>query len=183
MTLDRISTERLVLRPWAEADAEAALAIYSDDSVWPWLGADPAPCPDLEAALARVRRWATLGDTPLGSGPLGFWAIEAPGIGEISPDPCGSVILLALPRSDGAPSTAVEIGWHLHPAAWGRGIATEAALALLERARAAGLEQVHAVVRPDNVRSVAVCERLGMTNLGRTTEWYGTEFVDFVLAL
>jgi RimJ/RimL family protein N-acetyltransferase len=93
------------------------------------------------------------------------------------------VLLLTLPRSDGTDSDAVEIGWHLHPSAWGHGIATEGAQALVERARAGGLDRLHAVVRTGNERSLAVCDRLGMTRLGETDEWYGTTFIDHVLPL
>jgi RimJ/RimL family protein N-acetyltransferase len=114
---------------------------------------------------------------------LGVWAIETPGASDVGLQPCGSVLLLTLPRSDGAESDAVEIGWHLHPSAWGRGIATEGATVLVARARAAGLARLHAVVRPGNVRSLAVCDRLGMTRLGETDEWYGTTFIDHVLDL
>lgn len=178
MTHERIDTGRLLLREWEESDAEALLATYAHDEVWRWLGAAPAPCPDLDAARARAVRWSTLAD-----GPLGFWAIETPGVPGIDPQPVGSAILLTLPRSDGEPSDAVEVGWALHPAAWGHGIATEAARALVERARAAGIAQVHAVVYAGNERSMAVCDRLGMTRLGPTTQWYGVEFVDHVLDL
>ena len=178
MTPEEIRTDRLLLRAWEEDDAEALLAVYSHDEVWPWLGAQPAPCPDLDAARSRPARFASLTE-----GPLGFWAITTPGIDGIEPQPCGSAILLTLPRSDGEPSDAVEVGWALHPAAWGHGIATEAARALLDHARAAGLAQVHAVVRPGNDRSLAVCERLGMRPLGLTDEWYGVDFLDHVLDL
>jgi RimJ/RimL family protein N-acetyltransferase len=178
VTLDRVGTNRLLLRAWEESDAQALLDVYADDEVWPWLGSDPAPCPDLEAARLRATRWATLGE-----GPLGFWAIETPGISGVLPQPCGSVVLLTLPRSDGEPSDAIEVGWALNPAAWGHGIATEAARAVLDRARVAGVSRVHAVVREGNARSMAVCDRLGMTRLGSTHEWYGVEFVDHVLDL
>jgi RimJ/RimL family protein N-acetyltransferase len=178
--MDRIATARLVLRGWtgSDDDAAASYAVLAHDEVWPWLGANPRPCPDVEAARRTNVRWAGLADDV-----LGVWAVETPRMPDVTPQPCGSVLLLTLPRSDGAASDAVEIGWHLHPSAWGRGIATEAARVLVERARAAGLARLHAVVRPGNARSLAVCDRLGMTRLGLTDEWYGTEFVDHVLDL
>ena len=37
------------------------------------------------------------------------------------------------------------------------------------------LGEVYAVVRPDNTKSLAVCRRLGMTALGRTSKYYETE--------
>jgi RimJ/RimL family protein N-acetyltransferase len=176
--MDRIETPRLLLRAWTDPDAEAAYAVLSDDEVWPWLGAEPRPCPDVDAARRTTQRWTAMAD-----GVLGVWAIETPGASDVALQPCGSVLLLALPRSDGAESDVVEIGWHLHPSAWGRGIATEGAAVLVERARAAGLSRLHAVVRAGNERSLAVCDRLGMTRLGETDEWYGTTFVDHVLDL
>jgi RimJ/RimL family protein N-acetyltransferase len=176
--MDRIETPRLLLRAWTDADADAAYAVLSDDEVWPWLGAEPRRCPDVEAARRTTQRWTGLADRV-----LGVWAVETPGASGVALQPCGSVLLLTLPRSDGAESDAVEIGWHLHPSAWGRGIATEGAAVLVERARAAGLSRLHAVVRPGNVRSLAVCARLGMTRLGDTDEWYGTTFTDHVLDL
>jgi RimJ/RimL family protein N-acetyltransferase len=68
----------------------------------------------------------------------------------------------------------VEIGWHLHPDAWGHGYATEAAEAVLDDAFSRGLAKVLAVIDPDNSASRAVCQRLGMTHLGRTTRYYDT---------
>jgi len=40
---------------------------------------------------------------------------------------------------------------------------------------------VYAVVRPDNAPSLAVCRRIGMTPLGRTSRWYGVELEAFHL--
>jgi RimJ/RimL family protein N-acetyltransferase len=174
-----LTTDRLLLRSWTEDDAEVVLDIYSREEVYRWLGTTPAPCPDLAAARARIERWSTPPTAPLD----GLWAIETPGLDGISPQPCGTVLLLPLTRSDGGDSDALEVGWHLHPAAWGFGIATEAARALIDQARTHGLTEVHAVVYADNVRSLAVCDRLGMTRLGPTTEWYATELIDHVLHL
>jgi RimJ/RimL family protein N-acetyltransferase len=95
----------------------------------------------------------------------------------------GSALLVPLPRSDGAETSTWEIGWHLHPEVWGRGFATEAGAAMAARAAAAGLDGVHAVVHTDNPASLAVCDRLGMTRLGSTTDWYGVDLVDHHLPL
>jgi GNAT superfamily N-acetyltransferase len=77
--------------------------------------------------------------------------------------------------------TAAELGWHLHPDSWGHGYATEAARAVVDRAFDDGLLEVYAVVRPGNEPSLAVCRRLGMQPLGRTTCWYGRELEAFRL--
>ena len=82
--------------------------------------------------------------------------------------PAGSVLLKRLPNGGGE----IEIGWHLHPDSWGRGLATEAAAALLAHGFANGLEEVWAVTHLDNDRSVAVCRKIGMRLLGITNRWY-----------
>jgi RimJ/RimL family protein N-acetyltransferase len=60
------------------------------------------------------------------------------------------------------PVGEIEIGWRLGRAYWGRGYATTAAQATLERVRAAGVGRVVAMVNTRNARSVAVTRRLGM---------------------
>ena len=60
-----------------------------------------------------------------------------------------------------------------HPQGGPRGYATEAAASVLYDAFRQGLAKVLAVTDPDNRGSQAVCRRLGMTHLGRTTRYYG----------
>jgi ribosomal-protein-alanine N-acetyltransferase len=65
----------------------------------------------------------------------------------------------------------VEVGWRLARWSWGRGLATEgAALALAPAFEHLSLSQLIAFVHPDNVRSRAVVDRLGMRRTGETTD-------------
>ncbi|MEV0529377.1 GNAT family N-acetyltransferase [Streptomyces sp. NPDC050439] len=64
--------------------------------------------------------------------------------------------------NDWGPRGEIEIGWRLTRAAWGKGYASAAAQATLERVRAAGVRDVVAMVDVRNARSVAVTRRLGM---------------------
>ncbi len=66
------------------------------------------------------------------------------------------------PHTDYGPAGEIEIGWRLARTAWGKGYATAAARTTLERVRAAGVEQVVAMVDARNERSIAVTRRLGM---------------------
>src|ERR1700736_2313012 len=95
---------------------------------------------------------------------FGSWAV----IELSSGIPAGGVILRPLPDGDGE----IEIGWHLHPDSWGRGLAGEAAGALLARGFVDGLEEIWAVTMLDNDRSARVCRRIGMRLLGVTHRWY-----------
>ncbi len=45
---------------------------------------------------------------------------------------------------------------------WGKGYATEAALAAIHLAKDCGVAQLHAVVNPLNVNSLTVCKRLSV---------------------
>lgn len=65
----------------------------------------------------------------------------------------------------------VELGWRLARPAWGRGYATRGArLAARAAFEHIDLERLVAFVHPENTRSVAVVERLGMTLDEETTD-------------
>ena len=91
-----------------------------------WIGGRPMADPS-EAEPLIQRMLDRLAADPR----FGAWAVveRATGI------PAGTVLLKPLP--DGAGE--IEIGWHFHPDSWGRGLATEAARALLARGFALGL--------------------------------------------
>ncbi|MEQ9332513.1 GNAT family N-acetyltransferase, partial [Thalassobaculum sp.] len=86
-----------------------------------------------------------------------------------------------MPLEPGHPAgAAFDVGWRLVRAAWGRGFATEAAAAALHDAFARqGLPEVVAFTAPDNLRSQAVMQRLGMhRDPGRdfTAAWGGGDW-------
>ena len=74
----------------------------------------------------------------------------------------------------------MEIGWHLHPDAWGHGYAAEAASAVLRHGFEAGLEEINAVTHLTNDRSQAVCRRIGMEHRGVVERWYEEPSEHFV---
>ena len=77
----------------------------------------------------------------------------------------------------------IEVGWRLHPRAWGNGYATEAGRAALQSAWAElRLERVIAVIDPDNAPSIAVADRLGMTREDRVRHPQRPGFVDIYVA-
>ena len=116
---------------------------------------------DRREAVDRIERYLT---QLAADSRFGAWAV----VERSSDIPAGTVLLKPVPDGDGE----VEIGWHLHPDSWGKGLASEAARALLKRGLADGLPEVWAVTDPDNRRSAAVCFRIGMQLLGITHRWY-----------
>ena len=162
--MEHFLTPRLIARDWTDADAESAFAIYGRDEVARWLGAPPRrPAASVEAMRASLA--ATIARDAR-QPQYGLWALELSGTGAV----IGAVLLRPLPGGNGE----VEIGWHLNPDHWGHGYATEAARGALGQAFGeCGLTEVLAVVDPDNVRSIAVCSRLGMTHLGQTDRYFG----------
>jgi RimJ/RimL family protein N-acetyltransferase len=159
-----LASERTVIRDWRPDEADRFLDLYSRWEVSRWLGARPTAMTDRAEADARIERWRGLNAD---SSVEGRWAVARRSDGAV----VGTVILVRLPDGDGE----LEVGWHLHPDAWGHGYATEAARAVLARAFGSGVEEVFAVVRPDNAASIAVCRRLGMEALGRTDRYYDSE--------
>lgn len=108
--------------------------------------------PTLEQAANVIERWQTFYE------PFGYFIIEAGGdhrpVGWVHAKPCAHV--------DGA----VELGWRLHPDFWGKGIATTAALMLIQMFRERDSEVVFtATTLRANIRSQRVMERLRMNLL------------------
>jgi RimJ/RimL family protein N-acetyltransferase len=163
-------TARLELRRWTTSPGDLAFLfdMYRLPEVHRFLGRVPRPWTDPSEAAAAVARWQALAEPP-----LGVRAVTTHDGRRL-----GSLLLKRIPWSADAvaPGTPedVEIGWHLHPDAWGQGYATEAAAAVLADARAAGLERIVAVTNRANRASQAVCLRLGMIALGETDRYYDT---------
>lgn len=162
--LPTLHSERLTLRPWTPADAEAVFDMYSRWEVMRFLGTNPTVMTEPAQAGDKIAAWNAF------PGPLhGVWAIVPTG----EDRPVGTALLKLLPHSGSkAPSADTEVGWHLHPDAWGRGYATEAGGRLLAHAWSHDLTEVFAVTYPENTPSQAVCLRLGMAPLGMTDRYY-----------
>ncbi len=154
-----IETERLLIRPWRDSDASDALVIYGDESVTRWLTPAMAKVPDLPAMRDVLRGWQT-GDVA----PVSHWAVELRGADRV----VGGVALLRL-----APWEDLEIAWQLAPTDWGRGYAAEAGEALAHWSmHRAGVQELYALVGPQNDRAAATAQRIGMDLIGETDKYH-----------
>lgn len=147
MTWFAIATERLLLRKIGEEDFDDLLALDSDPAVMRYInGGKPSTRADVETYMPRILAWA-------GDDPVGFYA----GICE------GEWVGWFHLRPSIADEAALELGYRLKRAAWGRGTATEGARAL------AGLAVdelrppwVDGCAMGENVASIAVLKKCGL---------------------
>ena len=145
-----ITTERLIMRGWREADLAPWAAMNADPEVRRYVG----PLLTFEQAAAWVLNY----QDDLDRYGFGFWAVEIRASGEF----IGFTGLNTM--DEGTPFSGVELGWRLARSAWGRGYATEAGLAALRYGFGTmGLPEVVAVTMARNARSQAVMRRIGMT--------------------
>jgi [ribosomal protein S5]-alanine N-acetyltransferase len=87
---------------------------------------------------------------------FGLWALERLGSGELLGD-CGLVPQHIDDRDE------IEVGWHVKREMWGQGFAPEAARAVLQHAfETLRVPYVISLIRPENVNSLRVAEKLGM---------------------
>ena len=154
MALRDVTTERLLLARWdARVHTPALEAINARPEAVRYLndGVPYTPRGDRRQSARFAAHWA---DARLR--PLGRHSRDRPHHRLRRRRPPAVVPRLA---------HEVEIGWRLHPDAWGHGYATEAGRAAL----AAGFDdlgstRIIAVIDPGNAPSVAVATRLGMTH-------------------
>lgn len=135
-------TPRLCLRTFRDSDLDALAAMYGDATVTRYLPFGLRDREQSAAALAVYRKmWREHG--------YGFWVVETRD-DQIMVGLCGFV----------APG---ELGYAFAPAAWGRGMATEAGHACLRYGfERLGWETIGAGAQRENAASLRVMEKLGM---------------------
>ncbi|MDA0163710.1 GNAT family N-acetyltransferase [Solirubrobacter ginsenosidimutans] len=152
MALSDVTTERLQLSRWDVALHTPALTRLNACPVAVRYLNDGVPYTAPESA-AQSRRFAAHWEQH----GFGLWAVRVRATGEV-------IGFTGLSHPLWFPRVAheVEVGWRLHPSAWGNGYATEAGRAAVAAARTSlGLSRLIAVIDPENVASIAVAKRLG----------------------
>jgi RimJ/RimL family protein N-acetyltransferase len=146
----RIETERLILRPWEERDRDLFFEINSDPTVMEYFHflRDREQSDKMLDKLMEAQRRkiifpaAELRET---GECIGFCGLHD---GDIQPH---------------FPAGTIEVGWRLATRHWGKGYATEGALAALEHGfTTMGLPEIISFAVHDNRRSTSVMERIGM---------------------
>lgn len=164
MTKPFLETENLSMRPFAETDLDWLVSHRSDDDVTRYLGGSELQTPafvrkrlhfymDCFSEYGYSMCLTSLKETGERIGVTGIQPLEKTGL--------------------------VEVGYSFEKKHWGRGFATEAAVAWLDFGfRQAGLERIVAVAEPENEGSIRVMKKLGM-NFEKTSLSYGLQVVRY----
>ena len=141
-----LETDRLVLRPFIEADVDLLVALHNDPEVMRFLtGGKPMPHREVE----REYRERFAGH--------GYWVAVEKATGEF-------LGWFAFRPAEGRDPGEVELGYRLRKAAWGKGYATEGARALICKGFAElGVRRVRAKTMAVNLASRQVMGKAGLT--------------------
>lgn len=146
MGTTRLTTERLVLRAWGEADREAFHAMNADPDVMATIG----PVMSRSQSDAFMNRVVHHFDEHR----FGLWCVEFEG------EPVGFTGFMVPWFRDG-----VEIGWRIRSDFWGRGIAPEAARECLRHGfDELGFDEVISFTAVTNTKSRRVMEKIGLVH-------------------
>jgi RimJ/RimL family protein N-acetyltransferase len=136
------------LEPWADKDL-GLLQRLNTPEIWAHLGG-----PETEEQV--LKRHARYLDVESGSG--GMFTVLLDGV------TAGSIGFWEREWQD---ATVYETGWNVLPEFQGKGVATAAAKAIIDRASAAGRHRwLHAYPSVDNPASNAICRKAGFTFAG-----------------
>jgi RimJ/RimL family protein N-acetyltransferase len=149
--LRNVSTERLSLRRFEGDDLDQLALVFAHREVWQYPYGRGMNRDETVAFLdEQIRHWDRYG--------FGCWTAR-----RRADDGLIGYVGLSVPTFLPEILPTVEVGWRFAPTAWGKGYATEGAVAALhEGFTTMGLEWVCSLPQADNPRSGRVAERLGM---------------------
>lgn len=161
-----LETPRLLLREFTDDDLPFVLRLLNEPSWLRFIGDRGV------RTLDDARRY-------LDDGPRKVQALHGFSLWCVVPRETGLPVgMCGLIRRDTLPDA--DVGFAFLPEAWGKGLATEAAAAVLAHARdVLGLRRVLAITDPENAASIRVLERIGLRREG-TVRMPGEE-IDLLL--
>ncbi|HWS35337.1 MAG TPA: GNAT family N-acetyltransferase [Actinoplanes sp.] len=143
-------THRLAFRQMTTSDLDDMAALLSDPRVMQYY---PRPKTRDEALS-----WIDWNQRLYRQEGFGLWLITLKSTGEFVGD-CG------LTPQEVEGTTDIEVGYHIRADLQGHGYATEAATACRDHARdVLGTNRLIAIIRPDNLPSQRVAEKIGLTH-------------------
>jgi RimJ/RimL family protein N-acetyltransferase len=162
-TTTSLRTERLILRPWTEAEIDALAAACQDPETQRYV---PLPSPYTRADAETFIRQTAPNGRAAGTD-IVFGVFEA-----ATGRPIAAVGLHRIKDLDAPYGGVAEIGYFTAPQARGRGVMTEAAREVCRWGfDALGLARIEWVAIVGNEPSWRVVEKLGFTREGTLRSW------------
>ena len=144
-----LETPRLSLRELVPEDLTALHAVLGDPESMRYY---PHPF-----SIEETRTWIDRNRQRYREDGFGLWGLVLKETGDLVGDTG-----LTIQTVDG--EDLVEVGWHVHRGMQRHGLATEAGRASVEHGFAVlGLDRIISLIRPENVPSWRVAEKLGMS--------------------
>jgi RimJ/RimL family protein N-acetyltransferase len=152
-----ITTPRLRLDPLQPGDADAMMPVLADERLYEFIGGVPLSLEQLRARYVRLAAGRSSDETERWLN----WIVRrlADGV------PIGT--MQATVVADG---TRADIAWIIATPWQGEGFASEAAVAVVDWLRTAGVASVRALVQADHHASSAVAARAGLTRTGELVD-------------
>lgn len=150
--LAEVVTKRLSLCRLTSDDLNGLAAMFTSPDVWRYGYGRGLTRVETEAFLTRqLKLWSEFG--------FGGCAVR-----EVVGRDLVGVVGLSVPMVAQELLPAVTVGWLFSPTVWGKGYATEATTAVLDQAfTTMALDRVGCVTSAENLRSVRLADRLGMS--------------------
>jgi RimJ/RimL family protein N-acetyltransferase len=162
--IPKIVSKRLILRGFKEEDLDAYAEMCGDSEVMRYIATGQI--------LSRSESWRNMAMM------LGHWQLRGYGMWAVEERQSGEMLgRVGCWQPEGW--VGLEIGWTIRRAFWGQGFATEAGKRAIAYAFEE-LQQTHVIslIRPENIASRRVAEKLG-EKLQGTTELMGGEALIF----
>jgi RimJ/RimL family protein N-acetyltransferase len=156
MTIPTLETPSLVLRPWKQEDAETLYQILQEPDILKYF-------PPTVFTLEKTQRYINHQLDHWRERGYGHWAVA------LKKD----LKVVGWNGLEFLPETGEdEVAYLLSHHAWGHGYATEAAQAAVRFGfESAGLKAVIGLVHPENIGSIRVLEKCGLTFIDRKVYW------------
>lgn len=154
-----LTTGRLILRPVSMADWDAYATMWADARMTRFIGGAPRP---------RDVAWPKFGQAAAMWGLFGYgnWSVIDRADGSF----LGIAGLSQFERGMAELGGFPEAGWAFAPAGWGRGVASEALVAIHEWADGAGIGETRCLIDDGNAASIRVAERTGYVPFARVND-------------
>lgn len=156
MGIPTLSTPYLVLRPWSLDDAEALFVILMEPDILKYF-------PPTAFTLEKTQHYINHQLKHWQERNYGHWAVILKDDQRV----VGWCGLEYLPETE-----ENEVAYLLSHQVWGRGFATEAASTVLNFGfKTARLDSIIGLVHPENIGSIRVLEKCGLTFIDRKVYW------------